>query len=80
MRYSELNQDKARQFKLANNEAATYRVHDYIQHIHNKCQSDIESKWSAPISNEQVEEILLEETLLPELEKLNKKLGGIIEI
>lgn len=71
--YANQNQGKVRQFKNQNHEFSSTRTAEYLRHLHNKCQSDIESRWQAPLDDETVGEILFEDKLLKELEKIKPK-------
>ena len=67
--YAGKNQKKIQQHKIVNHKTTNTRTLDYITHIHAKCKEDIESRWGEHLSDEEVNEILFEDTLLKELDK-----------
>ena len=60
-------------FKAQNHEITSTRTLDYITHIHAQCKEEIESKWGEYLSADEVNEILFEDTLQKELEKIKPK-------
>ena len=68
--YAGKNQSKVNQFKNQLGEHTTRRTIDYITHIHQQCQSEIESKWGKPMDDAEFNEILFEEKILQEIDKL----------
>lgn len=71
--YANDRQRKIQNFKNQNHELQSTRTADYISHIHAACQADIESRWGERLDDKTVGEILFEDKLLKELEKIKPK-------
>lgn len=66
----------AASFLMRGQEITATRNHtvDYIKHIHRACKNEIESKWNKPmLSDEEASDILFEDMLADELEKITEK-------
>lgn len=75
--YAGQSQKTINAFKAQNHEFRSTRTLDYITHIHANCKEDIESKWGEYLSDDEVNEILFEETLKRELDKIKPKSTNI---
>ena len=71
--YAGQNQKKVQQHKIVNHETTNTRTLDYITHIHVKRKDDIEFRWGEYLSDDEVNDILFDEILQSELEKIKPK-------
>ena len=70
-------QKKVQAYKVMNHETTSTRTLDYITHIHAQCKNDIESRWGEYLNDDEVNEILFEDTLQKELDNIKARVSDI---
>ena len=74
MNFDRAVQAKAKAFGVQDNDLSAVRVEDYITHVHNVMSDEITSRFEQPyMTDEEVGEVLFNQTLQQELERVKPK-------